>query len=73
MSQKSTLVLGLIVGFVLLLNMVAFQVRFNESAVVTTFGRATENSVLNAPDANGSGVGLTVKPPWPIQDVNRYD
>src|SRR5258706_3503431 len=73
MNQKATLIVGLLIAFALLLNMVAFQVRFNEAAVVTTFGRADEHSVLNAPDANGSGIGLNFKWPWPVQDVRRYD
>ncbi|OPL12148.1 MAG: hypothetical protein AVO38_03720 [delta proteobacterium ML8_D] len=47
-----------------------FRVNFDEMALVTTFGRATESSVVNR---NGNQAGLHLKWPWPIQDVFRID
>lgn len=44
----------------------SFTVRFTESAVVTTFGKAGENAVLTEP-------GLKFKWPYPIQSVTKYD
>ena len=44
----------------------SYTVRFTESAVVTTFGRAGENAVLTEP-------GLKFKWPYPIQSVTKYD
>lgn len=46
--------------------MVTYSVRFTESAVVTTFGKASENSVKLEP-------GLGFKWPYPIQSVTKYD
>ena len=57
--------------------MLTYTVRFNESAIVTTFGRADEASVKNAPAAEGragNDAGIHFKWPWPIQQVVRkYD
>ncbi len=50
----------------LILYMVAFQVRFSEVAVVRTFGQIKEGGVIKEP-------GLYWKWPWPIQRVERYD
>ncbi len=47
-----------------------FRVNFDEMALVTTFGRATESSVVNR---NGNQAGLHLKWPWPIQDVFQID
>jgi membrane protease subunit HflC len=44
----------------------SFTVRFTESAVVTTFGKAGANAVLDEP-------GLKFKWPYPIQSVTKYD
>jgi membrane protease subunit HflC len=46
--------------------MMTFTVRFTETAVVTTFGRAGENSVVDSP-------GLKFKWPTPVQSVTVYD
>lgn len=43
-----------------------YTVRFTEKAVVTTFGRAGENAVIEEP-------GLKFKLPYPIQSVTKYD
>lgn len=61
---------GILVVLVLLLYMVSFTVRFNEAAVVTTFGKAGDGAVKNA---DGEGAGLYWKWPYPIQDVRVFD
>lgn len=70
--MRSTFLLtltGLIVlGFVLF--MVTFSVRFTEAAVVTTFGKASENAVKNR---DGDEAGLYFKWPYPVQSVTKYD
>ncbi len=43
-----------------------YTVRFTETAVVTTFGKAGENSIISEP-------GLRFKLPYPIQSVTKYD
>ena len=58
--------------------MITFTVRFNEAAIVTTFGNTGEGSVYNAPGAlsgtPGDEAGLHFKWPWPISQVARkYD
>lgn len=59
-----------LVVFVFLLALLAFSmlysVRFNERAVVTTFGRAGTDAVQTEP-------GLKWKAPYPIQSVTKYD
>jgi len=70
MKRNGSLIIGGVVVLLLLLYMVMFNVRFDEAAVVTTFGRASEGSVINA---DGKGAGWYLKLPWPIQDVRRYD
>ncbi len=54
------IILG-IIGF-----MTTYTVKFTETAVVTTFGRADERSIVTEP-------GLRFKLPYPIQVVTRYD
>ena len=70
MKRNGSMAVGLAVAVGLLLYMVVFNVRFDEAALVTTFGRAAEGSVLNA---DGKGAGWYLKLPWPVQDVRRYD
>lgn len=43
-----------------------YTVRFTEKAVLTTFGRAGDNAVIESP-------GLKFKLPYPIQSVTKYD
>jgi membrane protease subunit HflC len=43
-----------------------YTVRFTESAVVTTFGRAGEGAIQTEP-------GLKFKWPYPVQSVTKYD
>lgn len=47
-----------------------FQVNFDEVALVTTFGQATEDSVVNRA---GEEAGLHFRWPWPIQKVFHMD
>jgi len=72
MKVKRLLVFGL--GVVLLAvfaaHLVTYTVSYDETVVVTTFGRATAASVRNA---DGAGAGLYLRWPWPIQSVIRFD
>ncbi|MBP7936403.1 MAG: hypothetical protein KA354_17320 [Phycisphaerae bacterium] len=61
-----SLISGAVLASMLILYMVAFQVRFSEVAVVRTFGQIKEGGVIKEP-------GLYWKWPWPIQRVERYD
>ncbi|MFM9957173.1 MAG: SPFH domain-containing protein [Phycisphaerales bacterium] len=59
------LIAGVIaLGF--LVYMMTYTVRFHESAVVTTFGRVTDASVVREP-------GMRFKWPAPVQSVTLYD
>lgn len=59
-----------VVAVLILLAIVAFMttysVRFTETAVVTTFGRADASSVVKEP-------GLRFRLPYPVQSVTKYD
>lgn len=57
----TALIILAILGF-----MTMYTVRFTETAVVTTFGKADAGSVMSEP-------GLRFKLPYPIQSVTRYD
>lgn len=65
MKNRMLLLVGLAVMAVLLARMVIYQVRFDEVAVVTTFGRAGSSSVKT-----DSGAYLRLPPP--IQQVTKY-
>ncbi len=56
---------ALCVGFLLSFS-IFYKVRFTEAAVVTLFGKATEDDVRRDP-------GLGIKWPYPIQSVTKYD
>lgn len=58
--------LAILVVGVLLAFMVAYNVRFTEAAVLTTFGKATQGDVKTES-------GLYFKWPYPIQSVMKYD
>jgi len=49
--------------------MCTFQLRFDQTAVLTTFGKATQGY----PNSEGLEAGLKLKFPWPIQKVMFYD
>jgi membrane protease subunit HflC len=61
--QRLLIIILIVVVF--LAFMVTYTVRFTEKAVVTTFGRADEKSVITTP-------GLRFKVPY-IQQVTKYD
>jgi len=65
MKNKLLLIIGLGVAIVLLSYMLAFVVRFDQTAVRTTFGSADEASVLRDP-------GIRLRLPWPFQQVHKY-
>ena len=78
MKRVLNVAVALVILLVLLGYMITYTVRFNETAIVTTFGSVSENSIINAPvegEAIGGGeAGLHFKWPWPIQQVARkYD
>lgn len=60
------LIIIAVVVAVFTLFLTTFTVRFNERAVKTTFGKASEDSVYTEP-------GLRFKWPPPIQEVTKYD
>ncbi len=59
-----TIVTAAVIGIILILYLVSFQVRVNETAVLSTFGRPVR--VLDEP-------GLFWKWPWPAQAVHVFD
>jgi membrane protease subunit HflC len=78
MKRAVNLIVAGAILLALLGYMITFTVRFNEAAIVTTFGKADESSVYNAPSsetgAPGGEAGLHFKWPWPISQVSRkYD
>ncbi len=66
MKKLMTVILALVFVGAILSFTVTYTVRFNETAVVTTFGKAGEGSIKN--DA-----GLYLKWFYPIQRVTKYD
>jgi len=64
-----SIIAGLVLLAILVLYMVAFQVRYTEAAIVKTFGKATEQDVI----LGEKNAGLYFKWPWPIQNVDKYD
>src|SRR5512146_1441581 len=61
-----SMVAGIVLVVILGLYMVTYQVRATQVAVLKTFDKATESSVIREP-------GLKWKWPWPIQKVDWYD
>ncbi len=70
MSRIMQIGLGLLLLVFFLSMLFTFRVNFDEVALVTTFGRASEKSVVNT---GGDQAGLHFKWPWPVQDVLRMD
>ncbi len=62
--------MGLALLLVFILYMISYEVSFNKSAIVLTFGRASEKDVINL---DGTQAGLYFKWPWPIQKVLLFD
>lgn len=65
MRNLGTVVFAVILAIVLLLYMCTFQVRFNEVAIVKTWGEPAKDAITEP--------GLNVKWPRPIQTVVIYD
>lgn len=79
MKNQLGLLIGVILVIVLLVYMFAFQVRYDERAVVTTWDKAErpeyDKDGVIIPAQSGSVVvepGLYFKWPWPIQNVHSY-
>ncbi|MEZ6241791.1 MAG: SPFH domain-containing protein [Phycisphaerales bacterium] len=66
MKKLITLILAAAFVLAILSFTITYTVRFNETAVVTTFGKAGEHSIKNEP-------GLYFKWFYPIQRVTKYD
>lgn len=70
MKRILLIVFATVLVAVFMLVLCTYQVDFDQSAIRTTFGRATEADVINA---DGQGAGLHVKWPWPIQNVLLFE
>lgn len=66
MNRLGLYIIAAIVGITLLLFTCTYQVRFNEQAIVTTFGKAGDNAQVTEP-------GLKFKWPYPVQSVVKFD
>lgn len=66
MKRLVIIVLAGVLLVVLLAFSMTYQVRFTEAAVLTTFGKASDDSLKLDP-------GLKFKWPSPIQSVTKYD
>lgn len=66
MKRFSLILMILLFLFAILSFSVFYTVRFTETAVKTTFGKASENSIITEP-------GLQFKLPYPFQSVTKYD
>ncbi len=62
--------MGLALLLVFILYMISFEVSFDRSALVLTFGRAEKDGVINL---DGKQAGLYFKWPWPIQKAVLFD
>lgn len=77
MRRLSTAILAFGIALVFVLYMITYTVAYNEIAIITTFGSATEPepAELEAGKDSGSVIqepGLKLKWPWPIQRVKTY-
>jgi len=70
MKNVSIFTVGIVILGLFIIYSITFQVRFNEMALVTTFGKADSSSVINR---NGTEAGLHWKWPWPIQHVRLME
>ena len=77
MKRLLNVAIASVILLALLGYMLTFTVRFNQTAILTTFGGAGDNSVINRPGPDGrpgEQAGIHFKLPWPIQQVARvYD
>ncbi|MGH7941824.1 MAG: protease modulator HflC [Limisphaerales bacterium] len=60
-----TILIGAVIVVIVLMLLFAFQVRYGQVAVVTTFGKPVRPSITQP--------GLYFKWPWPIQRVYKFD
>jgi membrane protease subunit HflC len=67
-----SIIAAVAIVLILVLHMVTYQVRFNEVALVTTFGKVTQPVNGVSPDVK-TEPGLYFKWPWPIQQVTILD
>ncbi len=70
MNRTLSVLLGTLIVMVFGSYLVTFTVPFSETALVTTFGKASEKGVINH---DGDGAGFYYRWPWPIQKVIRFD
>ncbi|CAN5749774.1 protease modulator HflC [soil metagenome] len=66
MQKVLKYIVAALIVLAILAFMTTYSVRFTEKAVVTTFGKADENSVRTEP-------GMGFRWPYPIQSVVKYD
>lgn len=77
MRRLSTAILAFGIALVFVLYMITYTVAYDQTAIITTFGSATEPdpAELEAGKDSGSVIqepGLKLKWPWPIQRVETY-
>jgi modulator of FtsH protease HflC len=68
-----SIVAGVAIVLILVLHMVTYQVRYNEVAVVKTFGKITPPDEKHQSPNVKNKPGLYLKWPWPIQRVAILD
>lgn len=68
MKNKLNLLVAVAIAAVLLAYMFAFQVRYDEVAIRTTFDKVDDNSVIYGK----TDAGLHYRLPWPVQKVEKY-
>lgn len=66
MKRLIPIILTVVFVLAMLSYSMTYTVRFTEAAVVTTFGKASEESTITEP-------GMRFKAPYPIQSVTIYD
>ena len=62
--------MGLSLMLVFVLYLISYEVSFDKTALVLTFGRADKKNVINV---DGEQAGLYFKWPWPAQKVLLFD
>lgn len=77
MKRLSTAILAFGIALVFVAYMVTYTVAYNQIAIVTTFGSATEPVQAELDEGKDSGSviqepGLKFKWPWPVQRVKTY-
>ena len=70
MKKYGLFFVGIALVLVFILYMTTFQVDFDKTVIVTTFGKATYDNVINS---DGKHAGLYFKWPWPIQKIIKFD